>query len=470
MKILDEYRNWILSRSVDNGKIFSDGNKIKIETNRAIGEVNFYDLEVLIVEMSVTDVSDGENKFYLHFELKDLEHARELFTEMIETVESLKIRRKTKILLCCTSGLTTNFFKDKLNEAAELLSLDFEFNAVSFSKLYNRAFDYSVVLLAPQIGFQFENVRKILDDKLVLKIPTKTFAGYDAKTLIEFVRTEIDKRKHSAEERAIAKAIGEIKNESKILSIAVMPFSYSTRIAYRIYESGKVIKSETVIKGTLKVIRDIEDILDTISYRCDSFDAVGIAIPGSIHDGFVVLDERMIDPKINFVKLLEEKYHVPIVVNNNLRAAVLGFYSQREKYKNIVFMSQPLGYTIGGQAVIIDGKILTGAHNNAGEVRHIMHTQLERIEYREHLCYDVEKILQSLSIEILAAISVVDPELICIRSEMTPDIEQIRETLARYIPEEFLPEMVFVKESEMTELVLLGQMILCLETLDGKTM
>ena len=124
------YKNWILNHKIDGVKIFSQNENILIETNFARGEINFYELEVQIVEMSVNTLEDDENKFYLHFELKDLSHAKELFKEMLEVLESLEKQPKIKILLCCTSGLTTNFFKDKLNEASKILSLNFEFNAV----------------------------------------------------------------------------------------------------------------------------------------------------------------------------------------------------------------------------------------------------------------------------------------------------------------------------------------------------
>ena len=464
--ILDDYKNWVLSHSLEKIKIRQNGENISIETKFAHGEINFYELDVQIVEMSITSLENEENKFYLHFELKEMNHAKELFKEMLEVLESLEKQQKIKILLCCTSGLTTNFFKDKLNEVSKLLSLNFEFEAVSFSKLYATAYDYSIILLAPQIYFQFDSVKKNLPDKLVLKVPAKIFASYDTGKLFEFVRAEFDKWQHTTEERAIAKAVGEIKNHSTILSVAVMPFAHQTRIAYRIYEHGEIIKSETVIKGKLNVIRDVEDILDTISHRCKKIDIVGIAIPGGIHKGHVDLDDRMIDPKINFQKLLEEKYKVPVIIHNNLRGAVLGFYAQQKKYKNIVFMSQPRGYLIGGQSILIDGKVLSGTHNNSGEIKFLMRSQIENNEHREHLCNDAERILEIICFEIRAAISIADPELICVRSEMTPDLEKIKEKLSEYVPEEFLPKFVYVTDAEMSEYILLGQMILCIETLE----
>ena len=68
--------------------------------------------------------------------------------------------------------------------------------------------------------------------------------------------------------------------------------------------------------------------------------------------------------------------------------------------------------------------------------------------------------------EIRAGISVVDPELICLRSAMTPDVEKVKAKVAEFIPKKYLPEFVYLRDEEMQELVLLGQMILSLESLE----
>ena len=145
---------------------------------------------------------------------------------------------------------------------------------------------------------------------------------------------------------------------------------------------------------------------------------------------------------------------------------MLGFYAQQDKYKNIVFMSQPRGYLIGGQSILIDGKVVGGSHNNAGEIKYMMFSQIPREEWRDHLCYDVDRILEIISLDIRAAISIVDPELICIRSEMTPDLQAIKEKVIEYVPKEHLPDFVYIRDSEMAEYILLGEMILCLEALE----
>ena len=139
-KILQSFKEKILSAKLDDAKIFEVEGNFEIKTAYAIGKINFYALDVLIVEMSVTNLADDENKFYLHFELRDLNYAEELFAEMLATITDLKSKQTVKILLSCTGGLTTGFFADKLNETAKILELDYKIDAIHFNKIFNVGF------------------------------------------------------------------------------------------------------------------------------------------------------------------------------------------------------------------------------------------------------------------------------------------------------------------------------------------
>ncbi|MBO4401537.1 MAG: ROK family protein [Selenomonadaceae bacterium] len=464
-QLANDFKSWILAQKIPDATLKDAGDSVKISTSYAAGEVNFHDLDVFIIEMVVTNLADGENKFYLHFELKDLAYAQELFGEMVETLADLKKQQTLKILLSCTGGLTTGFFAEKLNDAAKLLSLDYEFNAVPFHKLYSAAFNYSVILLAPQIAYQAKAAQEVLSSQLVLKIPPKVFASYDAAEMLKFIRAELESWKKTAAERFIAKVRKGIRSDARILSIAIMPSNAQSRIAYRIYEKGAPILDETVIKNKLNYINDLRDILDTVACRCKNFDAIGIATGGTIHDGHIDL-EHFISPDINLQKLLEDKYGVPVTITNNLKSAALGYYVQQDKYENILFVSRPVGYRAGGIGMVLNGRVFNGAHNMAGEIRYTTESFVAKEDWDNRVMYDLDKILDGVAFEIRAGISVVDPDLICLRSPMTPDIERVKAKLAEFIPKKYLPDFVYLRDEEMQEYVLLGQMILSLESLE----
>ena len=468
-KLSAEFKSWILAQKIPDATITDAGDSVKISTSYATGEVNFHDLDVFIIEMIVTNLADGENKFYLHFELKDLAYAQELFNEMAETLTELKSQQSLKILLSCTGGMTTSFFAQKLNDAVKLLSLDYKFDAVPFHRLYNVGFDYSVILLAPQIAYEFQNASDILHDKLVLKIPPKVFASYDTAEMLKFIEGELEKFTKTVEERAIAKVrAGLVKSDAKILSIAVMPSGRYTRIAYRIYEKGAPILNETVIKGKIKILRDLQDILDTVSCRWQNFDAVGIAISGIANAGHLQFNYYG-DVDLNLQEFLEKKYGVPVVITNNVNAAVLGYYAQQDKYENILFFSRPRNFLASGLGLVINGRMIPGAHSIAGEIKFLTREFLnddDMENWEKYQSVDWSRIPEIIAREIRAGISVVDPELICVRSEMTPYISRIKDRLKEYIPEEYLPEFVYIPDAAMAEYILLGQMILSLEALE----
>ena len=467
--LLEEYRQYILSEELPEGKIEPSEGDIKLSGPYAQGEIRFHLLASVIVEMSVTSRARGESIFYLHFELKDMAHAKELWAEMREVFAGARDKGRRRILLCCTGGLTTGYFAQQLQEAAELLSLDYEFSAVPWAKLGTAGLEAEAVLLAPQIAYQYEAACTLLPEKLVLKIPAKIFARYDVAALLDFIWDGMDKWRQTSEDRAIAKALGEIKSRERILALVLMPFAGRTRIAYRLYEQGTPLKAETVIKGRLDVRKDIEDILDTAACRFGPYDIVGIATPGSVWQGHLDLDSTMIDPELDLAGYLEERYVVPAVITNNVNAAALGFYAQQDKYRNIVFLSLPRGYSICGMGLVLDGRLHQGSHNIAGEIKYLLYSLLPREEWYQHHLTDRKKSLETIEVSLRAALAMIDPELVCVRSELVTDMEALRQKLAAYIPEKYLPDLQHIRDDEMSELALLGQMILCLEKLaDGE--
>ena len=144
------FRQWILEKEDKNFNIYLKENNdsiIVIETNYCHSEVRFNRMN--IIEFEVTNKVNNNIEFYLHFQMKTLKHAIELFNEMLETIHKLVDKPRVKILLSCTGGLTTGYFAQRLNEAVLMLSLDYEFNAVPYDDLYEVGQNYDLILLAP---------------------------------------------------------------------------------------------------------------------------------------------------------------------------------------------------------------------------------------------------------------------------------------------------------------------------------
>ena len=464
-----DFRAWIRAQHGAYQADFSNNDHFVLQTDYALAQINFYamDPDPEIVEFHIQNKANDETTFFLHFHATDRDHATGLFAEMVDALIALEHQQTTEVLLCCTAGMTTSFFADKLNQVAQTLELNWSFSAVSVNEVYEKGADKAAVLVAPQIGYQHARIAQTLPDVPVLLIPTATFASYDAAGCLDFVREELRKRAQTTEERTIAHVSPNAPNDKRILAIAVSLSSKGAKIDYRLYDHGRVTLSDRVIKRKL-VVHDLTDIIDTQVCPCSgrlNADLVGIALPGVVHDGKIDLPARpthdLTMGKDDFVlgDYLNERYDIPIVLSNNANCAALGWYGSQEEYENVVFYSQPLGWPFGGQGLVINGRLVEGAHGLAGENKVIT----QQFSYSRPLNFSPYRPsdVRELVAKVLAMdVAMVDPEVVCLHCQLLPNMDEIAEELARYVPREQQPKLVRV--DTYGEYILLGTMVLCL--------
>lgn len=458
------FKDWVLQQNGPYTITEQDEDHIRIENEYGLSEVNFYHLEEEgeIVELKVTCKKTNMTRFFLHFQPVHEEHAKDLFHEMISSLMSLKNSRTTKVLLCCSAGMTTSFFAEKLNEVARMNALDYEFSAVGVQEVYAHVKDYDVVLVAPQVGYEEARLKRSIVDKLILKIPTQLFASYDAAGCLEFVRSEMNSYLQKEKKKASNCCKCNKSDIGKVLIISTAPSEDNTIIHYRIYENGEIILDRRVLKKTL----DLEDLDDIIATQvCQNtkspFKAISIAVPGIIQDGKLDL------PKTKSVNLQGEnnnlfdiqKYYedcagVPVRIENNANCAAYGWYTNQSKYQTVCLMSQPAGWLIGGQGIVVNGKLIRGSHGITGEIRYL----LNQMSYETPLSinpYNVKIIREITGKALLANISILDPEVIVVRNDMLLDVEEIKEELEKYLPASRIPEIIHM--DDFNDYVMAGQ-------------
>ena len=287
---------------------------------------------------------------------------------MLKTLVSLKDKKSIRVVLSCSSALTTSFFAQKLNETASVLNLDMSFHAVSIDRIYREAQNYDVVLLAPQIAYQYEKIKEILKDKLVLKIPAACFGQYQTGPLIDLVRTELKKKYDEAipEENLPYKT--NFDNPYRILVVCMINHDGGNRFSYRIYDHGKKTLDKEVIKPTL-CEQDIYDLFDYVFARHHNIDLIGIALPGVAYKG------KNNEPshgffRTNLAENVRERYGKQLVLFNDVNACALGYSVSHDNCENMVFHFQPMGFLIGGAGIIIDGNNHLGWMHTAEEPDH----------------------------------------------------------------------------------------------------
>ena len=437
---------------------------VRAETRYGTASVGIHVLDdLLIAEMSVTNKVTSETAFYLHFELKDLPHAKELFEEMIGTLRRQQGTATTKVLMCCSSALTTSFFKEKLNSAAELLKLDIKFEAVSYNNLFVEAHDANVILLAPQIGFEYQKVHDVLRDKIVIKVPASIFASYNISGVIDLVQEGIRENERRRREKLLPAERMEFKNTPCMLIISVIVEYESMHFVYRIYDAGSVIHQDEVIKQYFE-IRDLEDMLDYELRSYPDVKMICINSPGVFYKGHMTFKSAGIFD-VDVETRFRERYGRDVIFVNDANAMALGFHGLQKKTQNLSFYFHPQAARTAGVGNIVNGALLTGANNLAGEMQ-FLHQIINYTDDPDELLKTPEGTMEIVAKYLVSIIANFDPQEIVIYCDMIYDLDHLREYLGHYIRKDYLPELI--KVEDVIEFMFVGGMMLCVGELSRK--
>lgn len=488
-QIGESFRAYVLGQEIAGCVIERlDDDHIRITADHAIGSVNFYDLGegfAEIVELSIVDPeTPDEPRFFLHFELEDEGRAEQLFAEMADVLALHDEFDTTRVLLCCTAGLTTTMFAGKLQEAARTLSLDYSFEALPLEQARADGGNYDVVLLAPQVSYQRAAVAEAFPEAQVVAIPPKVFAAYDAGAALKLVMHLMsDNTAFSDASEPSLKVVRGLTNDKTIMVVSVIARPKNSWMGWRIYDKGEVVGKGSVTKWRHDP-RDIEDLLATLplrGWKVSDLDAVGIAMPGVVNRGTVLDTHRAMEAQngdtsqethYELGRTLSRRYGTKVFVDNNANAAAVGCYMSQESYDTVVFHTQQTGRLVGGQGIVVDGHLAKGRRNFAGELSPLfsaIHGTPEAWEDNDHFAeqaWTSEGMLKIVAPMLAADISLVAPDAIYVSVDLLDDMEALREEVETYFEgyqADYLPD--FVRVSDYRESIALGELALCLQKL-----
>lgn len=268
------FKEWILIQSIEGCDIKEENKKVILTTPYCHAEVVFNDHN--LIELSVTNLVTDKIDFYLHFQMHTMSHAISLYEEMLQCVKQLINEPPVRVLLTCTSGLTTGMFAAQLNEATTFLSKNYEFDAIAYHELYDIAKNYDAILVAPQVSSKKTKLETCFKKKIVLTIPSTIFAKYDAGALLEFLDEHLSSRRHPTTAR-LPVISRPVPHQTKILTIATVRTSHRTRMIYRVFDpKNKILLDNEVVKFDFQV-NDLFDILDTVLLFHPDIPIIGIS-------------------------------------------------------------------------------------------------------------------------------------------------------------------------------------------------
>ncbi|MCR5794452.1 MAG: ROK family protein [Solobacterium sp.] len=458
-ELYKEYEAWILTQTSDEYEIRKTARGIDLVSPYGTASMSYTELDTFnAVELEVVNQKNGQITFYLHFDLQDLERAKELFREMVSVLLKMKYAQKVRVLLCCTSAITTSYFTNRLNEVVDILKVEMEFHAVSYNDLFKKGYDNDVILLAPQVSYLTDMVGEIFRDKVVLSIPPAIFGAYDVNKLIRFVEKGIAAKEEEMQEELPPAQRLHFEDTGKILIICVIVEYVTKRIMYRLYDKGEVILEDQIIKEKYE-LRDLMDVLDVTLKKNPETEQICICTPGIIYDGYLTFrSSGIID--VNVDELFRERYGREILFINDANAMVLGWYGMQKEHENICFYFHPHAARTSGTGNIVNGQLIRGFGGTAGEMQY-MHKIIGYSRDPQELMLTPEGTLEVVTKYLLSIICTFDPEQIVIYCDMVPDPGELKKSLTQYILEKYIPELV--KVSSVYEYMFTGGMMECIE-------
>ena len=479
------FRQWLKVQIVDGSAVVAkDDDHYRIEHDTAVAEVNLYpfDNQPDIAEYLITRTSDGEAIFFLHVLLDDLARAQELFGEMIEALEDESNHTTTRVLLCCTSAMTTSLFANKMNEVVQMLGLDYEFEAMSLNNALATTEPYAAIMLAPQARHVRKAMTEAHPDAMVFEIPGKIFGSYDAAAAVRLVMHVFRESHPHRIDPAGPHVMRDLSNNNRILIITLFTMRSYSRLGYRFYDHGTVAAQGAVRKPRLDY-RDVEDLLETMGGRdidIKDLDIIGIAVPGVAYHGTISLPS-LIDGVYDMGTHIQERFGIRTSVDNNCNAAAVGCYVGQDAYESVMFYRHEFGHVAGGIGTVIDGTLLKGRHNLAGEPKYYESLFHYNPNYEEKL-WSEEGMLEIARNVCLTGISLIAPEAFYLAVDTVDDMDKLRQALASDassddaecllapkggpllgLPPELIPDLYVV--DDYVERVYLGEMALCLQKL-----
>ncbi len=94
-----------------------------------------------------------------------------------------------KISLFCNAGMSTSLVASKLKKSFDAAGKDYEVAAYDFSQLANEVDDTDVIVLGPQIGWAFDDVKKAYPGKTVIVLTMQEFGSMNG----DVIRARVEK-------------------------------------------------------------------------------------------------------------------------------------------------------------------------------------------------------------------------------------------------------------------------------------
>ncbi|MFP5105875.1 ROK family protein [Neobacillus sp. C211] len=199
-------------------------------------------------------------------------------------------------------------------------------------------------------------------------------------------------------------------------------------------------------------LRLLTDCVEEIREKYPKISCVSIGVPGSVDDGRIIYIpgyEHL--QNFDLKGYLESRFSIPVVIENDMNAAVLGYYDSKGNKKNKSLVYLYSGQNGPGAGIMVNGVVVRGNTNFSGEVSFVPQyddqnfgqaLQNENRPMKAFICEDYE--VDAISRLVASFVAIINPYTIIFCDDEVNQfiLDQILDRSAKYIPAEHLPELI----------------------------
>lgn len=293
------------------------------------------------------------------------------------------------------------------------------------------------------------NVSKVIDSFLKLGQSTRADIARDSGLSISTCNTIIRELLASGEltEGEMVKAVGRPSHtyvynadRSLALCITIVSNNMVNSIRYALVNlEGKIIEENEIVKKNI-ALEEFYAIIDGVLEK-NNVEAIGIAIPGMAYNGTIeYCDVESLDG-IALQQILEEKYAIRVIVENEMHLKAYGYYKNHPEFGNeiVALLNLPEGHTCGA-SFVIDGQVLEGVSNFAGEINYLPFADSREDLIRQSS--DKKTLIPLIAKIVISIITIINPaHLAFVGNGFDEEIvEEVKKIVDKTIPHAYQPE------------------------------
>lgn len=219
---------------------------------------------------------------------------------------------------------------------------------------------------------------------------------------------------------------------------------------------GESLESGSIETELLTSLDVLEGEISNLVSRHPNIASISIGVPGSVKNGqiFFIPDYEQFRG-INLKERFEERFQVPVIIENDMNAAVIGYYDllkQDHEKDESTYEAKNLGNDISiayvylgkngpGAGILINGEVVRGNTCFAGEIGFIPQYDNENFLQRTRQNNVTKLDIDAMSRLITAFVAIINPQymVFCNRNIHSGSLEEIIKCCTKYFPKEHMP-------------------------------